>query len=461
MAPSRLRYASLIGLALAGSARAQVDAQRVLRDGGDWLLLHDAAIGAPWTGAGTLSVSHAGGLVRSVPAVAGPRLWKVTTRELGASIVLGEVMEVGLSLPHHGSLVVGTQRPDGHLGDVGMWATVPAVDVRGVRVAVAAAADLGNGLNSLWLGDPAAVETLTATELALPGPWAVAASGGWRWQRRVELPRGFWGSAWVGGVGVHLTPWGPLVLGAEVAGRRPLRRIDVAPSTTPAEALATAGLRLSSWATLTGAGGAGLGAGIGAPAWRVLGSLDVRSRARRDRDHDGVEDLADRCPTRPEDRDGVRDDDGCPDPDPPPPAPLELPPPPVPAAAAPAPAPAPRPAPSPLADPPWQVRFPTGSASIVGDEPALLSLLDWLDGHPEVLRLQVVGSADGQGEETANRRLSERRAEAVVAWLIERGVAPDRLEPVGQGVVSAETDAEARRVRFAVERLAPAAAQGG
>ena len=35
----------------------------------------------------------------------------------------------------------------------------------------------------------------------------------------------------------------------------------------------------------------------------------------RDRDHDGVPDGRDRCPTVPEDRDGFQDEDGCPDPD--------------------------------------------------------------------------------------------------------------------------------------------------
>jgi len=35
----------------------------------------------------------------------------------------------------------------------------------------------------------------------------------------------------------------------------------------------------------------------------------------RDRDHDGIRDRLDRCPDAAEDRDGFRDDDGCPDPD--------------------------------------------------------------------------------------------------------------------------------------------------
>jgi outer membrane protein OmpA-like peptidoglycan-associated protein len=41
----------------------------------------------------------------------------------------------------------------------------------------------------------------------------------------------------------------------------------------------------------------------------------VAKPAPSDRDHDGIDDLHDKCPDLPEDRDGFQDDDGCPDPD--------------------------------------------------------------------------------------------------------------------------------------------------
>jgi outer membrane protein OmpA-like peptidoglycan-associated protein len=37
--------------------------------------------------------------------------------------------------------------------------------------------------------------------------------------------------------------------------------------------------------------------------------------AEADRDHDGIPDSRDKCPTEPEDKDGFQDEDGCPDPD--------------------------------------------------------------------------------------------------------------------------------------------------
>ncbi len=59
-------------------------------------------------------------------------------------------------------------------------------------------------------------------------------------------------------------------------------------------------------------GGAGLTAGIGAPAWRTMVSVTWTNQSY-DRDGDGVEDVADQCPDEPEDLDGFQDGDGCPD----------------------------------------------------------------------------------------------------------------------------------------------------
>jgi outer membrane protein OmpA-like peptidoglycan-associated protein len=50
------------------------------------------------------------------------------------------------------------------------------------------------------------------------------------------------------------------------------------------------------------------------PTWRA--ALDLRyAPLSVDRDGDGILDRDDRCPDQPEDRDGFRDEDGCPDPD--------------------------------------------------------------------------------------------------------------------------------------------------
>jgi outer membrane protein OmpA-like peptidoglycan-associated protein len=60
--------------------------------------------------------------------------------------------------------------------------------------------------------------------------------------------------------------------------------------------------------------GMGIGAGIGTPEWRTVISMEyLPSKVIHDRDRDGIVDASDQCPTKPEDMDGVLDDDGCPD----------------------------------------------------------------------------------------------------------------------------------------------------
>jgi hypothetical protein len=80
----------------------------------------------------------------------------------------------------------------------------------------------------------------------------------------------------------------------------------------PFEADAAVRIGVTSMWALTFGGGRGFGKGIGAPAGR--GFLAVAFAPDfRDRDHDGVYDVDDRCPDQPEDRDGFQDEDGCPE----------------------------------------------------------------------------------------------------------------------------------------------------
>jgi OmpA-OmpF porin, OOP family len=61
-------------------------------------------------------------------------------------------------------------------------------------------------------------------------------------------------------------------------------------------------------------GGFGIIRGIGSPLAR--GFLGITwAPDYRDRDGDGIPDMDDQCPDEPEDRDGYKDEDGCPDPD--------------------------------------------------------------------------------------------------------------------------------------------------
>jgi len=74
--------------------------------------------------------------------------------------------------------------------------------------------------------------------------------------------------------------------------------------------------------------------------------------------------------------------------------------------------------------------------------------------------LAVLGHADSRGsKEDANRRLSQERADAVRAYLVERGVAPDRIKAVGTGATESVSSkatpagrADDGRVEIVVEK---------
>jgi hypothetical protein len=61
-------------------------------------------------------------------------------------------------------------------------------------------------------------------------------------------------------------------------------------------------------------GGVGIVRGVGSPVARGFVGVSW-SPDYRDRDGDGIPDMDDLCPDQPEDRDGYKDEDGCPDPD--------------------------------------------------------------------------------------------------------------------------------------------------
>jgi OmpA-OmpF porin, OOP family len=104
------------------------------------------------------------------------------------------------------------------------------------------------------------------------------------------------------------------------------------------------------------------------------------------------------------------------------------------------------------------ILFDTGSARIRPEStPTLKEIADALRQHGN-LRLRIEGHTDSVGQAPANQRLSEQRAQAVVAHLVEReGVAAGRLEAAGMGQEqpvadngTAEGRAQNRRVELVV-----------
>ncbi|MSQ01593.1 MAG: OmpA family protein [Myxococcales bacterium] len=97
-----------------------------------------------------------------------------------------------------------------------------------------------------------------------------------------------------------------------------------------------------------------------------------------------------------------------------------------------------------------QVRFAHDKADIdEGSHPLLEQVASTLLLHTEIARIEVQGYADSRGAEIHNFDLSQRRAEAVRAFLLRRGVEADRVVAPGYGTARplANNDTEAGRAR--------------
>jgi outer membrane protein OmpA-like peptidoglycan-associated protein len=111
-----------------------------------------------------------------------------------------------------------------------------------------------------------------------------------------------------------------------------------------------------------------------------------------------------------------------------------------------------------------QVQFETGTAVLRPDsDPVLSDVARILKAHPEIERVQIQGHTDDKGTDEYNRELSQRRAESVLRWLVEHGVAAGRLEAKGMGRshpiadnATEEGRAKNRRVEFLISKSAPA-----
>ncbi|HUS64785.1 MAG TPA: OmpA family protein [Kofleriaceae bacterium] len=81
-----------------------------------------------------------------------------------------------------------------------------------------------------------------------------------------------------------------------------------------------------------------------------------------------------------------------------------------------------------------KVHFKTNSAVILRQSNALLdNVASVLSSHPSITKVEVQGHTDDRGNDAYNLGLSQRRAEAVVAYLVDKGIAAERLTAVGHG----------------------------
>lgn len=154
-----------------------------------------------------------------------------------------------------------------------------------------------------------------------------------------------------------------------------------------------------------------------------------------DNDGDGILDAADKCPTSKEVFNGVDDEDGCPDEG----AALLT-------------------KEGDVLKIPDRIKFKSGSAELLPSDKAILDpVAAALSAMGGTLRIRIEGHTDNEGDREFNVDLAERRAWSVRAYLMEKGVAGERLFAKGFGptrpVASNQTDvgrAQNRRVEFHV-----------
>ena len=308
---------ALATLLLVAPAYGQVDAQRFqIMDGGDFPTLWDADLGVKWSGAASFSVNAASNLavLEGVPE-AGVLLDRVWSWETHASVNLGGVSRLGFSIPFHAVTFQGDRIDGLKRGDIAVWWSIPLTQTeKKAKSAWTVKVDAPTGQRELLLGDVGVVTGLYSTGFSA-GPFEGVLNLGAALQQNVALPGTVWGGHWVYGLGLRAEPAGPTWVTAELSGNAPVRFWGGEPARYPLEVLVSGGA-VATRSISAGVGfGGGLTRGLGSSSFRFMAMLDVRPRVERDSDGDGIADLRDLCRRVPEDRDGFKDRDGCPEPD--------------------------------------------------------------------------------------------------------------------------------------------------
>lgn len=104
------------------------------------------------------------------------------------------------------------------------------------------------------------------------------------------------------------------------------------------------------------------------------------------------------------------------------------------------------------------INFPTGQSDIPSFNRSILDQAAAIFKQlPSTAKIEIGGNTDNTGDEAANKLLSQKRAEAVRAFLVKVGVAEEMLAAKGYGSshpkASNDTAAgryENRRVKFIV-----------
>jgi len=180
-----------------------------------------------------------------------------------------------------------------------------ALDVRLTMPTTTVAAPLGStsvGVDALVVAD------------ADVGPIRLAGNLGAAIGPESELLNVTWGDSLLyrGGVGYAVSE--EFGLSADLAGQSSFAGLS-SRAGSALELLGGGWAEVATDVTVRAGIGRGLTGGLGASQARVIAMVSWDPGATvRDRDGDGLDDTADKCPREPEDLDGYADEDGCPDP---------------------------------------------------------------------------------------------------------------------------------------------------
>ncbi|WP_315797795.1 MULTISPECIES: OmpA family protein [unclassified Bradyrhizobium] len=104
-----------------------------------------------------------------------------------------------------------------------------------------------------------------------------------------------------------------------------------------------------------------------------------------------------------------------------------------------------------------KIRFETSRSDLDRDSTGLLDRLVEIAFRCPSANVEIIGHTDADGDPAANQVLSQKRAQAVVDYLVKAGLPADRFTPIGYGstqpVVSNDTAdgrAQNRRIEFVV-----------
>jgi len=79
------------------------------------------------------------------------------------------------------------------------------------------------------------------------------------------------------------------------------------------------------------------------------------------------------------------------------------------------------------------IQFRTGSAELSTPSYATLDNIVELMNKYSIVKLEIQGHTDNVGDSEKNKKLSQERAQAAADYLIESGIAPNRIKAVGYG----------------------------